>query len=101
MPGTRPAIPDFEAMRPTLIQMAKDAIAYHDGGLCGRPGHMAWVEQYERALDVLEPPGNLTPIRDGSGNTRVNPPPPSRVLHDMPPGTWGRPGAPQVKREEG
>lgn len=55
-PATRepPAPPDLEAMLPTFVQALKDAKDYHYDGLCGDPEHMAWVEQYERALDMLE-----------------------------------------------
>ena len=46
--------PGLEAMVPTFIQALWDAIAHHHDGQCGYPEHVAWVEQYERALDVLE-----------------------------------------------
>ena len=38
-----------------LAQMARDAIAYHDDGLCGYAGHAALVERYREALDHFEP----------------------------------------------
>lgn len=55
-PATRepPAPPDLEAMLPTFVQALKDAKDYHYDGLCGDPEHLGWVEQYERALDMLE-----------------------------------------------
>lgn len=59
-PADPAAPPDFEAMRPTLVQALKDARDYHYDGLCGYPEHTAWVEQYERALDILEPRPALT-----------------------------------------
>ena len=40
--------------RPTLVQALKDAKDYHHDGLCGDREYTAWVEQYERALDILE-----------------------------------------------
>jgi len=48
------ALPDLEAMRPVLAQMARDAIAHHWDGKCGDPEHLFMVEQYERALDIFE-----------------------------------------------
>lgn len=56
-------------MRPTLVQALKDAKDYHYDGLCGDPEHLGWVENYERALDILEPRPVLTcapPERNGS-----------------------------------
>jgi hypothetical protein len=58
--AAEPAASDLEAMRPTLVQALKDAKDYHYDGLCGDPEHTAWVEQYERALDILEPRPVLT-----------------------------------------
>lgn len=53
-PVAAPSAADLEAMVPTFIQALKDAKDYHYDGLCGYPEHTAWVEQYERALDILE-----------------------------------------------
>jgi hypothetical protein len=39
---------------PTLLHGLADALEYHDEGRCGTPGHIGWVENYERALDVLD-----------------------------------------------
>ena len=38
-----------------LAQMARDAIAYHDDGLCPYLEHAIQVEQYREALDHFEP----------------------------------------------
>ena len=53
--GAGPGLaPDYEAMRPTFVQALKDAISHHHDGQCGYPEHLGWVENYERALDILE-----------------------------------------------
>lgn len=51
------APPDFEAMRPTLVQALKDALRLRD---CPEAECVAWHDQYERALDILEPQPALT-----------------------------------------
>jgi hypothetical protein len=40
--------------------MARDAIAYHDDGLCGYLEHAVQVQKYREALDILEPRPVLT-----------------------------------------
>lgn len=52
--------------------MARDAIAYHDDGLCGYLEHAVQVERYREALDVLELRPVLTcmPLHLHPGNPR-------------------------------
>lgn len=54
-------------MRPVLAQMARDAIDYHDEGRCGDPAHLFMVEQYERALDELDPVPALAAVEAPPG----------------------------------
>lgn len=56
-PADPDAPPDFEAMRPTLVQALKDALRLRD---CPEAECVAWHDQYERALDILEPQPALT-----------------------------------------